>query len=203
VTCGDASNSIRFHHMAVSAGPAHARGFDPPREACFRFTQARCAARSLGGLVRIAKGPAFAADTSWRRAHGRHRQPILSREHGRIPSTLTGSRQSRPTAASHFKKNRQALSLLSSLPISSLPKRPARFSERTTGFVCFSMQAPRAAKSAASAVSRARHPSSRLRASSPGGINSGAATREHSDHKDCLSAAESGQVPHPIYGVWR
>jgi hypothetical protein len=33
-------------------------------------------------------------------------------------------------AATHFKKNRQALSLLS-----SLPKRPARFSERTTGFV--------------------------------------------------------------------
>jgi hypothetical protein len=55
---------------------------------------------------------------------------ISSREHGRIPSTLTGSRQSRPMAASHFKKNRQALSLLS-----SLPKRPARFSERTTGFV--------------------------------------------------------------------
>jgi hypothetical protein len=33
-------------------------------------------------------------------------------------------------AASHFKKNRQALSLLS-----SLAKGPARFSERTTGFV--------------------------------------------------------------------
>jgi hypothetical protein len=32
-------------------------------------------------------------------------------------------------AASHFKKNRQALSLLSSLA------KPARFSERTTGFV--------------------------------------------------------------------
>jgi hypothetical protein len=39
-------------------------------------------------------------------------------------------RVARPMAASHFKKNRQALSLLS-----SLPKRPARFSERTTGFV--------------------------------------------------------------------
>jgi hypothetical protein len=59
---GTRPNSIRLDHIAVSAGPTRAQGFAAARGA-FSFSQAGCAARSFGGLVRIAKEPAFAADT--------------------------------------------------------------------------------------------------------------------------------------------
>ena len=71
-----------------------ARGASTPAPGAFSFTQVRCAAGSFGGLVRIAKGTSLPCRRSHSGAQGRRRQHILSREHGRIPSTLTGSRQS-------------------------------------------------------------------------------------------------------------
>jgi hypothetical protein len=57
-----------------------ARGASPHAPGAFSFTQARCAARSFGGLVRIAEGANLRCRRGHGGAHGRRRQDILSRQ---------------------------------------------------------------------------------------------------------------------------
>src|ERR1700756_5309542 len=85
-----------------------ARGFAPPRQARFRLRKRDVPLAPSAGWSGLPKEPAFAADTVI--AALMADTANTSREQGRIPSTLTGSRQSmgRPMVASHFKKNRQA-----------------------------------------------------------------------------------------------
>jgi hypothetical protein len=59
---GTRPNSIRLDHIAVSAGPTRARGFDPPREARFRLRRCDVPLAPSAGWSGLPKEAAFPAD---------------------------------------------------------------------------------------------------------------------------------------------
>ena len=164
------------HQIVVKARAA----FRPPHQARFPLRRRMC--RSLlrrAGPDCQRNQPSLPTRHGGARAHGRRRQHILSREHGRIPSTLTGSRQSRPMALRISRKTGK--------PFLFLRFRKDRRAFRTHDRLCdapvcrgLTLRSRRLQQFRERAIHRRRL------AQAPRGINPGAATRGHSDHKGCL-----------------
>jgi hypothetical protein len=159
---GTRPNSIRLDHIAVSAGPTRARGFDPPREARFRLRRCDVPLAPSAGWSGLPKEPAFPADA------------VIAALMADPPTHLVSGTWSHPFNVD-WDSPKQADSGLAfqekqASPFSSLfacERTGALFRTHDRLRDSLACRAPHAARSAASAVSRARHPSSRPRASSP------------------------------------
>ena len=153
--------------------------FDPRTRRVFLYAGAMCRSLLRAGPDCQRTQPSLPTRHGGARAHGRRRQHILSREHGRIPSTLTGSRQSRPMALRISRKTGK--------PFLFLRFRKDRRAFRTHDRLCdapvcrgLTLRSRRLQQFRERAIHRRRL------AQAPRGINPGAATRGHSDHKGCL-----------------